>query len=500
MNTITTIVKREYREFWRRGLLRWLLLPVLALLVMATLVGFQRHHRYQAEMAAGTELSRQHWENQGEKNPHSAAHYGIYLFKPLNALSFFDFGVNPYTGSVFFLEAHYRSNAAFAAINDRSTLGRFGIFSPAFLLAFIAPLLIIFFGHASVSGERRRGTLDLVAATGSSPRHWLLGKWLATMSLIPPLVLTVLATAVIAAAIHGPIPSESWWRLAGLALLYAVYLGVFANLSLIASALTKHSGASLMLLVAFWIGSGLALPRLAASTSEQLHPTPNQVQFEKLMSEEKKAGLPGDGDKQARTEKLKEETLASYGVDKLEDLPINFNALAMQADEEYSDRVFDKHYRELFTIHANQDRIHRLFSLLSPTLAVRLSSMALAGTSPEDHRHFSGQAEIYRREFVALLNHNMMVHSKTGDWGYKADGELWHAMPTFKSQPMDPRFQAARFGNHGAILAFWFLISTALLLGWLPRRVFRRSTGSGPIREPHATDPKPAHGEVTTPC
>jgi ABC-2 type transport system permease protein len=39
--------------------------------------------------------TREQWLHQGVKNPHSAAHYGVYAFKPKMPLSLVDQGVDP---------------------------------------------------------------------------------------------------------------------------------------------------------------------------------------------------------------------------------------------------------------------------------------------------------------------------------------------------------------------------------------------------------------------
>ena len=51
------------------------------------------------------------WVSQGALNPHSAAHFGRYLFKPVGPLAFVDEGINPYAGSSVYLEAHVQTPA-----------------------------------------------------------------------------------------------------------------------------------------------------------------------------------------------------------------------------------------------------------------------------------------------------------------------------------------------------------------------------------------------------
>ena len=48
--------------------------------------------------------------------------------------------------------------------------------------------------------------------------------------------------------------------------------------------------------------------------------------------------------------RIKEEILSQYGVSQLSDLPINFDGIRMQADEEYGNMVWDKHFGNLRSI------------------------------------------------------------------------------------------------------------------------------------------------------
>jgi ABC-2 type transport system permease protein len=79
------------------------------LLVGAAIVGHQRaaadetqRHRYQ-------EIVRAQWLDQPDRHPHRVAHYGFLVFRPRAPLSFFDTGVENYTGTSLFLEAHRRT-------------------------------------------------------------------------------------------------------------------------------------------------------------------------------------------------------------------------------------------------------------------------------------------------------------------------------------------------------------------------------------------------------
>lgn len=44
----------------------------------------------------------------------------------------------------------------------------------------------------------------------------------------------------------------------------------------------------------------------------------------------------------ARAERLKQELFRKYNVSKVEDLPVNFGGLSLQAGEEHGNEVFDR--------------------------------------------------------------------------------------------------------------------------------------------------------------
>ena len=43
-------------------------------------------------------------------------------------------------------------------------------------------------------------------------------------------------------------------------------------------------------------------------------------------------------------------TLEKYNVDSISQLPINFSGILLQADEEYGNKVWDKHFGDVYSI------------------------------------------------------------------------------------------------------------------------------------------------------
>ena len=146
---IAKILRKETKELLRDGRVRIALFITLLLLGVAVWISAQQYRQVNEAYAVANAAERKVWDNQGEKNPHSAAHYGTYAFKPKFPLSLVDQGVDKYAGTSIFLEAHKRNEAQFSAAIDQTGLARFGDLTPDFVLLFIVPLLIILLGYNS---------------------------------------------------------------------------------------------------------------------------------------------------------------------------------------------------------------------------------------------------------------------------------------------------------------------------------------------------------------
>jgi len=462
--------QKELREIWRDGRWRWTLLFLIVLAAVTAAVSAAREARYRQLAADAQAEARAHWLGQGEKNPHSAAHYGFYLFKPQNILTQIDPGVNSYTGVSVFAEAHVKNEADFQAMRDRSGAARFGEMTPAFVLLYIAPLLIVLLGFNAISRERELGTWPLIASAGVPWRRFVLGKWLAAWAAPLLILAATMAVAVLSMAIRGELNGETGVSLALMGLTYAIYFGACINLTLVVSALSRRSATALTVLLACWMLGCFAVPRLAANIAEALYPSPDKLSFAQAVAADRREGMAGDLSAAARSEKLKTDTLAAYGVDSVEDLPVNFDALRMQADETYANRVFDRHYSALIEIHQRQDGVMRAFAPASPLIPARFLSMGFARADSAAHWRFDHEAEMFRRDFVKFLNDDMMNHSKTGDWGYKTGEALWREVPEFKSEPLSLQAVWRNQDENFAILAAWFVLSGVLLFGPLSRR------------------------------
>lgn len=453
---IAAIARKEFRDTWRDGRFRWAAAIMLALLGVASLLAWQQVERTRAERAAAAALERENWLNQGEKNAHSAGHFGVYVFKPLPPLAVFDRGIEPFVGTTIFLEAHRQNQAAFLPAQDATAMRRFGELTAATGLQLLAPLLIVLLTFGALAGERERGTLRQVLSLGVRPRDLILGK---ALGLGAALALLLLPAALFGAGALAKLPGwdagGSWIRIAWLGGAYALYLAAILAGCLVVSAVASSARQALAILLVCWAANAVLAPRLATDLVQRVLPTPKLVDFETAMHKAVQEGLDGHNPRHERLQQFARETLRKYGKTRIEELPFNFNGLVMLESERLAGEVFDHHFGQLWNRLEAQDRAVTWTGLAAPLLGLRAASMALAGTDFTHHRHFSVAAEQHRRDFVRVLNEDMMNNTSGDHHGGVANRTLWEKLPAFRYDPPPPA-AAVRAATPGLIvLGLW---------------------------------------------
>lgn len=427
--------KKEMKELWRDGRVRIAFIIVLFLTAIAVLISAKHYQNINKQYLEASSNEREVWDNQGEKNPHSAAHYGTYAFKPKYPLSLLDQGVDKYTGTSIFLEAHNRNEAQFIAASDQTGLARFGDLTPDFILLFIIPLLLILVAYNSVTKERERGTLTLLNSQGAIAWKIILGKWIA---IFLPVFIIAFLLFLISGFVLSSLPDFgvfSWASLCTLFVTYIIYYAIFINLILIISTSVKKSGISLVMSLSVWILVCLVLPKMASNLAEYKYPYPTRQEFSANISKDKKIGLDGHNPWSKAAKELEKQTLKEYGVDSLSQLPFNYDAYRMQKGEEHEAEIYFKHYNYLKEQYSNQNSIYQKIAAISPYLPTRFLSMAIAKTDYTTHWDFADAAENYRIQSQKFLNDHFAKESKLGEWNFKASAGFWKLLPKFKYEP-----------------------------------------------------------------
>jgi ABC-2 type transport system permease protein len=166
---------------------------------MAALAGGVQHQSEIARQHADAQRAeRDAWLDKGDMNPHAAAHYGAFVFKPVQPLSAIEPGLDPFLGVFVFLEAHKQQLARHRPIDDASPTRRLGLLTPATAVLVLLPLLVVSLTFASFAGEREQGTLRPLLALGVSRRALLAGK---AVGALLPLLVIMLPAALVAAVL-----------------------------------------------------------------------------------------------------------------------------------------------------------------------------------------------------------------------------------------------------------------------------------------------------------
>lgn len=337
---------------------------MLVLCTTALLATALRGEQERERRAAQTEEARV-WESQGSANPHGAAHFGRYVFKPISPLAVVDPGLLPQLGTALKLEAHANNPARNRGIDGGTALDRFGALSPATMLQVLAPLLVILSGFAAFSGEPARALLRQELAAGAAPAALMAGR-LAGLAVMVVLLLSLATLAAGVALGFSGGGARDFAALFWMMLGYALYLFAFAALTLAASAVFASARSALVILLAFWAFATLFVPRVAPSIAEAAVPTATGPAFEAAVTQEVREGPSGHDSQDARLERLRRETMRRYSVSKIEDLPIDFNGVALLQGEALSTTIYLRHFAALYDGYDGQAVVQRALALLSP--------------------------------------------------------------------------------------------------------------------------------------
>jgi ABC-2 type transport system permease protein len=461
---ITRIARKEFTEMLRDGRFRWAAAIVFALLLASLVMGGKHYRDVKRQHDLAQAETRDQWLRQPAKNPHSAAHYGIYAFKPKMLPAMLDRGVDPFVGQSVWLEAHKQNEFKFRPAQDSTAVQRFGELTAATVLQLLLPLLIVLLSFSAFAGEREQGTLRQLLSLGVRKTDLVWGKAVGVSGALALLIVPATIVGVVALALvsENGLLGASAGRMAWLLVSYLLYFGVFIGVSLAVSARAKSSQMALVVLLAFWIVNGLIAPRAVADAAKRAYPTPSAFAFQQTLDREMQSGPDGHDTADKRADALKQKVLKQYGVDKLEALPVNFAGISLQEGEEHGNVVFDKHYSELWNRFERQNRLRQLAGAVAPMLAIQSVSMSLAGTDFAHHRNFAAAAESYRRLLVKKMNDDMTFNAGKEDFSYLAQPAVWQSVEDFRYDAPPASWALSKQAAGLALLTLWCVAALTL--------------------------------------
>jgi ABC-2 type transport system permease protein len=464
MRDAWTIAAKDAREMWRDGRFRTASVLLIAIVSACLMTGWT-HAASTSRLRAQAQTSEQELSrNKGEMNPHAAAHYGAFVFKPVEPLTAVDPGLDPFVGVTVFLEAHQQQLARHNALEDATPVRRLGELSAAASLQVLIPLLIVALTFSAFAGERESGTLRHVASLGLS--RWTLGLGklggvgLPLMAvLVPATTIGVLAMALTPAAVDR----DTSVRAATLVVAYLVYFAFWTLAGLTVSALARSSNAALIVLLALWFGTCFVAPPVASAFARATHPSPSAAELD-IAIRRARAALPQWADRVANVEQrfLAGEFPSGQGM------PSNPEVLALIESEHDESAMYDSIFDQLWDDYDSQARIYERLGAVVPTLAMQSLSMGLAGTDYALHRRFLEATSDYRRRFLQTLNAELADYADVNTFDYTRGGAFWETIPEFSFEAPGVAWSLEERRASVTSLAAWSiaaLLSLALSVG-----------------------------------
>ncbi len=458
-----SIFYNEWKGLLRDKLFLFFSLFFVLLLFLVTTFGIiQTKKQIKSQQDAHSHIRAQ-WDEMDPTNPHSAAHFGTYAFKPTSFLNSLDEGVNSVTGVVLRLEGHKQNEVAFSEASQSLVISKFGKLKPSLLFQFIIPLFLIFLSFNTYTSEVSSGRLKLLIIQGNSLRKIVFAKIFSLLSLAFILLSLTIIFQIIFNFIN--IGLDQIVRLTVFFYSYLLYYFIIISFTILISIILKNSTSALSFSIIAWLLWTIFLPKFIGNFTQNLTPLSTRFELNEKMQEDRAKGVDGHNPFDERRKLLENEVLVKYKVDSLSQLPVNFSGLLMQADEEYGNKVWDKHYGKLYKNLETQKQNYQLSGFINPFASLQSLSMGAAGTDLFHHLDFLNESEEYRRYFIKTLNDEYAFGgSKTGERGWKASNDFFRSVKDFSYKQVSFFSIFYKYLIDIFCLIFWVLILVTLIV------------------------------------
>ena len=419
---------------------------ILLLMAYAAFSGYSAYKKQTESRKKNEAEIRHNWEHMPDKHPHRMAHYGYIAFRPKAALSFFDFGIESYTGNAVFLEAHRQNTVNFSEAGFSTGLLRFGEISIALVLQLLVPLLLFFLGFNTIAAERENNTLKVLLSQGANWKEIIAGKSLGllTMALLLLLPAVIMTVGIWALQNNSSSTGDEVMRLLWLLVSYTVFFAIVSVIAVTVSAISKTAKMALISLIGIWLLFGIVLPRATQALGNWLHPSPSKIEFETAV--EKDLIQKGDSHNpdDAYYKALKDSMLKAYKASSVEQLPFNYGGFQMKEGEKISAQIYTKHLDSLLDTYESQNGVARATSFVNPFMAIKNVSMAFSGTDFGAYTRFQKEAEAYRYRLAQHMNDlqmKLISNKKLADTAkpYSISKAYWAAFPDFSYKPLSQK-------------------------------------------------------------
>lgn len=469
MRLAITIAMQEWRYWLRTRLAATVALLALILVVISVFATFTQVSKEKLTRESLQVKAEETFRDQPARHPHRMVHYGHYVFRAPTPLASIDPGVDPFTGTVVYLEGHRQNSATFSSSYDGAQAGPFSRLSPALTYQLLVPLVLIVMGFGVVSREREASTDRVLVTSGISPISIWFGKTVALISVALLLLLPMVA---------GVGLSGSEWGIGiGFISLYSFYLLTWVLIVSAVSTWSRSTSASLLILLIIWLILCILLPRIVVSAANTTIPNASQIETDMDVIVSLRSIGDGHNANDPAFSRLKANLLEKYEVEKLEDLPVNFRGVVAQAAEADLTEILNEYAEKRMRIQLAQTQFVRSYEFVSPFIALQSASMVAAGTDGSTHHRFLREAESVRFQFVQGLNkvHEQKMayvddinrsKDKEAERRTRVDAENWRVLNDFRFQADSPDVRLGRLlPSYKAVLAWIIIFALAGVIG-----------------------------------
>lgn len=457
MQVAWTIARKELRELRRDGRLVAMVAVTSLVAVVAVWSAARQTIEAATERLHAQQAERDRWVEQGDVNPHAAAHYGTFVFAPTTPLALVDPGVTPYVPAAVFLEAHQQQVGRHRPVADALTFRRLADVSVTTMLQVVAPLLAVLLGATSVARERDRGTWRLLLVSGAGGRAVIAGKALALAAGLALGVGPAIVAAVGAAGAFtsGPLDGDEAVRGVLLVVGYGAYLALWIALTLALSMRARTATRALGAGVALWLAVCIVGPPALMTAATFWAPAPTVAEFTAAIDDERATRPSWDDRVAAATERFLNG----------EELPVASNpeVVALIDTEAADTELFGRHLATLAGRLEQQEQVYRRLAWLSPAAAMQALSMTLAGTDYAHHRAFERAAAAYRVDLLRALNDDLAAFDAWKTFSAAGSREAWARVPEFQFEPPSVSWALGRAAEPASALALWALLAIVVV-------------------------------------
>lgn len=423
-----TIVQKEARDLLSTTKFATTFGVSALLILLAFYVGAQNHRLAQAQHSASMAENLRQME--GMTDWFALEQYRIFIPpRPLEALVT---GVANDIGRTAEVKTRGEITPEDSRYSEDPLFAVFRFLDLTFIFQIVLSLFAILLGYDAICGEKERGTLRLTFANAVPRATYVLGKLIGSFGTLALSLVVVIGLGCLLLPIMGVhLSAEEWVRLGLIAWAGLLYFGAFLALSVFVSALTHRSSTSFLLLLMFWIGAALIVPRVSVLLAGRNADVPSvdelsaqKATYARQLWKEFRDGLknfeaPEGGDRETI-----EAVLAAFN--KYQDSLTTLRDLK-------AGRFNDRLNEDRFNRQVVQERLALSLARMSPTAALSLASAALAGTSLELKNRFYAEATSYRKAFNEFLTEKtgMNVGGRMIMWRVNDD----EAPP----EPIDPQ-------------------------------------------------------------